>query len=73
MSAFKQFNSRDVIVTPFKVNKEFVLKGNDQFIDSKVGIDRFIGKNTPLTVLGVISGSDGVGTSTNAGQIKFLY
>ena len=64
MSAFKQFNSSDVIVTPFKVNKEFVLKGNDQFIDSKVGIDRFIGKNSTPT--------DVISTETTTGQISSI-
>ena len=64
MSAFKQFNSRDVIVTPFKVNKEFVLKGNDQFINSKVGIDRFIGKNSTPT--------DVISAETTTGQISSI-
>ena len=48
MSSFKQFNSKDVIVTPFKVNKNFTFLG-DAFTDNNIGIDRFIGKNTPST------------------------
>jgi hypothetical protein len=48
MSSFKQFNSKDVIVTPFKVNKSFTFLG-DAFTDNNIGIDRFIGKNTPST------------------------
>ena len=49
MSAFKQFNSKDVVLTPFKVNKSFTFNGTTQFTSSNVGIDRFIGKNLAAT------------------------
>tara|TARA_B100000963_G_scaffold346222_1_gene351182 strand:+ start:2490 stop:3452 length:963 start_codon:yes stop_codon:yes gene_type:complete len=49
MSSFKQFNSKDVIISPFKVNKSFTFKGASQFTGSNVGIDRFIAKNSPAT------------------------
>ena len=52
MSVYKSLTTSDVVVTPFKVNKSFSFKGN-AFTGSNVGIDRFIGKNTPY-----ISGSD---------------
>jgi hypothetical protein len=45
MSAYKQFLASDIIVTPFKVNKNFTFNGATSLTDSNVGIDRFIGKN----------------------------
>ena len=51
MSAFKQFNSKDILITPFKVNKSFTFQrstgGGSSF--RAAGIDRFIGKNSPKT------------------------
>jgi hypothetical protein len=44
MSVFKQFLSSDLIVTPFKVNKNFTFSGSE-FTTSYAGIDRFIGTN----------------------------
>lgn len=49
MSAFKQFNSKDVVITPFKTNKSFTFNGAHQLTGSNVGIDRFIGKNSTPT------------------------
>jgi hypothetical protein len=45
MSAYKQFLSSDIIVTPFEVNKSFIFKGAASLTGSDVGIDRFLGKN----------------------------
>jgi hypothetical protein len=45
MSAYKQFLSSDIIVTPFEVNKSFTFKGAASLTGSDVGIDRFLGKN----------------------------
>jgi len=45
MTAFKQFSSQDLIVTPFKVNKNFTFLGSSSLIASDVQIDRFIGTN----------------------------
>ncbi len=45
MSAYKQFLSSDIIITPFEVNKSFNFEGENQLVDSDVNIDRFIGKN----------------------------
>ena len=53
MSVYKPFTTSDVVVTPFKVNKSFTFKGSSEFTSSNVGIDRFIGENTPY-----ISGSN---------------
>jgi hypothetical protein len=44
MSTFKQFLASDIIVTPFEVNKGFTFNGED-FTNSDVSIDRFLGKN----------------------------
>jgi hypothetical protein len=43
MSAFKTFNAKDVILTPFNVNKGFSFQGNSEFTGS--GLDKFIGLN----------------------------
>jgi hypothetical protein len=45
MGAYKQFLASDVIVTPFKVNKNFNFEGAAALTSSNVGIDRFLGKN----------------------------
>ena len=77
MSAFKQFNSRDVVITPFKTNKSFSFIGAHQLTDSNVGIDRFIGKN--LTPTNDITTEPVTGQISNIPQrlvydsIKHLY
>jgi hypothetical protein len=63
MSAFKSLTTSDVILTPFKVNKNFIFQGASAFTASSAGIDRFLGKNTPY-----ISGSDLTGQITNQSQ-----
>lgn len=45
MSVFKKFLSRDIIVTPFKVTKNFHFEGASALTGSNVEIDRFLGKN----------------------------
>ena len=45
MSAFKQFLTSDITVTPFEVNKSFYFKGGNALTGSNVSIDRFLGKN----------------------------
>jgi len=61
MGAYKQFNSQDIIITPFEVNKGFSFSG-DNLTGSDVGIDRFIGQNgnflSTKTITGKISGSE---------------
>jgi hypothetical protein len=41
MSAFKQFLAKDIIVTPFEVNKYFNFEGANNITASNVGIDRY--------------------------------
>ncbi len=55
MSVYKSFTTSDVLVTPFKVNKSFIFKGNE-LTGSNVGIDRLYGTNQPY-----ILGSDETG------------
>jgi len=43
MNAYKQFNSSDIVTTPFVVNKAFSFSGSNNFTASNVGIDVFIG------------------------------
>lgn len=54
MSAFKQFNSQDIIISPFEVNKSFHFIGGDALTGSDIGIDRFLGRSGDY----LISGSD---------------
>ena len=43
MSAYKQLNSQDLIVSPLEVNKGFYFKGGNILTGSDVGINRFTG------------------------------
>jgi len=54
MGAFKQFNSQDIIISPFEVNKSFHFVGGDALTGSDVGIDRYLGESGDY----LISGSD---------------
>lgn len=45
MSAYKQFNTQDLIVSPLEVNKGFYFQGGDILTGSDVGIDRYLGKS----------------------------
>ena len=58
MSAYKQFNSQDLIVSPFEVNKGFYFKGGDILTGSDIGINRLIGSRGDY----LISGSQLSGT-----------
>ncbi len=44
MSAYKQFLSSDIIITPFETNKSFSFTGQSELNATNVKIDRFIGK-----------------------------
>jgi len=54
MGAFKQFNSQDIIISPFEVNKSFRFVGGEALTGSDVGVDRFLGRSGDY----LISGSD---------------
>jgi hypothetical protein len=62
MSAYKQFLSADVIVTPFEVNKSFTFQGAAALTASNVGIDRYLGENQPFSP-----------SSDTTGQITIQY
>ena len=64
MSAFKQFNARDVAITPFKTNKSFTFTGASELTGSGVGIDRFIGVNSSPT--------DNISSESTTGQISTI-
>ncbi len=74
MSAFKSLTTSDVILTPFKVNKNFSFQGASAITASNVGIDRFQGKNITY-----VSGSNTTGQISIQSQaliynsIKQLY
>ena len=77
MSAYKQFNAQDLIVSPLKVNKGFYFKGGDILTGSEVGINRFTGSNGDYLISGsqlsgTISGSQ-VPSVLIYDSIKQLY
>jgi len=45
MSAYKQLNAQDLIVSPFEVNKGFNFVGGDALTGSDVGIARYLGQS----------------------------
>ena len=60
MSVFKPFITSDVVVSPFKVNKEFTFEGSSSV--NSAGIDRFFGTNTEPYLW--ISGSNPTGVNS---------
>lgn len=72
MSAYKQFLTSDVIVSPFEVHKGFtfyadIVKTNPDNFDN-VGIERFLGKN----ITGLFNSSSDLQTGTNITQFQRL-
>ena len=68
MSAWKQFLSSDIIVNPFVVNKGFTFPYTSFYTESSgqyVGIDRFLGKNTPWDV------AIGQNATTGENQVEY--
>jgi len=56
MSAFKQLNSQDIIVSPLEVNKDFTFSGSG-LIETNVGIDRYLGKSGNFLVSQSLTGN----------------
>lgn len=54
MSAYKQFNSQDLIVSPFEVNKSFYFEGGLALTQSNVEINRFLGRNGDYLLSGSV-------------------
>ena len=54
MSAYKQFNSQDLIASPFEVNKSFYFEGGLALTQSNAGIDRFLGRNGDYLISGSV-------------------
>tara|TARA_R110000803_G_scaffold67767_4_gene129533 strand:+ start:16145 stop:17227 length:1083 start_codon:yes stop_codon:yes gene_type:complete len=57
MSAYKQLNSQDLIVSPFEVNKNFYFEGGDALTGSDVGIDRYLGKSGNFLISQSLTGN----------------
>jgi len=55
MGAYKQFNSQDLIISPFEVNKSFYYEGGLALTQSNVEINRYIGKNGSYLTSGSLS------------------
>jgi|TARA_R110000764_G_scaffold62500_2_gene132694 hypothetical protein len=68
MSAYKQFLSSDINVTPFEVSKGFSYKGVTQLTDSGGGVDRFLGTN----ILGLFNPTTDPTTGTISTQYQRL-
>lgn len=74
MSAWKQFLASDIIVNPFVVNKGFSFPYSQWATGSDgqlVGIDRFLGTNTPFT-LGFFNPNAEPTTGTLSTQYQYL-
>ena len=56
MSAFKQLNSQDIIVSPLEVNKGFSFSGSG-LTGTNVGIDRYLGKSGNFLVSQSLTGN----------------
>ena len=56
MTAYKQLNSQDIIVSPLEVNKNFTFSGSG-LINDDVGIDRFLGKSGNYLVSQSLTGN----------------
>lgn len=52
MSAYKQLNSQDLIVSPFEVNKGFHFIGGDTLTGSNINIDRYLGATGDYLISG---------------------
>ena len=68
MSAYKQLNKQDLIVSPFEVNKGFHFVGGEALTSSIVGIDRYLGESGNY----LVSGSDLTGNINNQQIPKVL-
>jgi len=68
MSAYKQLNSQDLIVSPLEVNKGFHYIGGDILTGSDVGINRLLGKSGEY----LISGSELTGTISSSQSPEVL-
>jgi len=68
MSAYKQLNSQDLIVSPLEVNKGFHYIDGDILTGSDVGINRLLGKSGEY----LISGSELTGTISSSQSPEVL-
>jgi hypothetical protein len=57
MSAYKQLNSQDLIVSPFEVNKGFYFQGGNALTGSDVQIGRYLGRSGDYLISGSIPGT----------------
>ncbi len=75
MGIYKQFLAQDIIITPFKVNKNFMFTGSHTLTGSNVGIERLIGTNLTGTFnsLDPTTGTQGLYQRLVYNSIKTLY
>ena len=72
MSTYKKLTSKDVIITPFEVNKSFSFSGS-AITASDVGIDSFIGYNIPSSILFVSDSSPTTGLTNEQLFSRLVY
>jgi len=69
MSAYKQFTTQDVVITPFDATKTFSYSG-DEIISSNSGIEFYLGEKSSSTPTGLIYEENTLGVYNS---IKQLY
>lgn len=69
MSAYKQFTTQDVVITPFDATKTFSYSG-DEIISSNSGIEFYLGKNSSPVSTGITYKENTTGVYNS---IKQLY
>ena len=52
MSAYKQFTTKDIVITPFSANKGFLFQNVAAMTASNVGIEIYFGTQPPEIVTG---------------------
>ena len=86
MSAYKQFTTKDIVITPFSANKGFRFKGN-KLTASNVGVEVYFGTQPPIDKLifetsqqtvwglqaGTVSGSQNFTGFTNKLNTNSIY
>lgn len=69
MSAYKQFTTQDVVITPFDATKTFIISGSE-FLDSDLGIEFYLGKKSISVPTGITYEENTLGVYNS---IKQLY
>jgi hypothetical protein len=69
MSAYKQFTTKDIVITPFSANKGFSFQGNEMTA-SNVGVEVYFGTQPPADKLIFPTSQNFVWTATQASSVS---